>query len=60
MRVSSPSVILVPGVGMIAWGNSQSESRVTAEFYTAAIGVMAGAERVSKYTALQRQEAFDI
>src|SRR5206468_9867515 len=35
MRVSSPSVILVPGVGMIAWGKSKSESRVTAEFYTA-------------------------
>ena len=60
MRVSSPSVILVPGVGLIAWGKSKSESRVTAEFYTAAIGVMRGAERVSEYTALDRQEAFDI
>ena len=60
IRVSSPSVILVPGVGMIAWGKSKSESRVTAEFYTAAIGVMRGAERVSTYTALDRQEAFDI
>ena len=59
-RVSAPSVILVPGVGMIAWGKSKSESRVTAEFYTAAIGVMAGAERVSRYTSLHRQEAFDI
>jgi rhamnulose-1-phosphate aldolase/alcohol dehydrogenase len=60
IRVSSPSVILVPGVGMIAFGKSKSESRVTAEFYTAAIGVMRGAERVSEYTALDRQEAFDI
>ena len=60
MRVSSPSVILVPGVGLIAWGKSKSESRVTAEFYNAAIGVMRGAERVSKYIALDRQEAFDI
>jgi rhamnulose-1-phosphate aldolase/alcohol dehydrogenase len=60
IRVSSPSVILVPGLGMIAWGKSKSESRVTAEFYTAAIGVMRGAERVSRYTALDRQEAFDI
>ena len=60
MRVSSPSVILIPGIGMIAWGKSKSESRVTAEFYTAAIGVMRGAERVSKYTALDREEAFDI
>ncbi|GAC1514261.1 MAG: bifunctional rhamnulose-1-phosphate aldolase/short-chain dehydrogenase [Gemmatimonadaceae bacterium] len=60
MRVASPSVILVPGVGMVAWGKSKSESRVTAEFYTAAIGVMQGAERVSRYSALDRQEAFDI
>jgi rhamnulose-1-phosphate aldolase/alcohol dehydrogenase len=60
IRVSSPSVILVPGIGMIAFGKSKSESRVTAEFYNAAIGVMRGAERVSEYTALDRQEAFDI
>jgi rhamnulose-1-phosphate aldolase/alcohol dehydrogenase len=60
IRVSSPSVILIPGIGMVAWGKSKSESRVTAEFYTAAIGVMRGAERVSRYTALDRQEAFDI
>ena len=60
MRVSSPSVVLVPGVGMIAFGKSKSESRVTAEFYNAAVGVMRGAERVSRYTALHRQEAFDI
>lgn len=60
IRASSPSIILVPGVGMIAWGKSKSESRVTAEFYGAAIGVIRGAERVSRYTALDRQEAFDI
>ncbi len=60
IRVSSPSVILIPGVGLIGWGKSKSESRVTAEFYVAAIGVMRGAERVSRYTALDRQEAFDI
>jgi rhamnulose-1-phosphate aldolase/alcohol dehydrogenase len=60
IRVSSPSVILIPGVGLVAFGKSKSESRVTAEFYNAAIGVMRGAERVSTYTALDRQEAFDI
>jgi rhamnulose-1-phosphate aldolase/alcohol dehydrogenase len=60
IRVSSPSVILIPGVGLIGWGKSKSESRVTAEFYVAAIGVMRGAERVSRYIALDRQEAFDI
>ena len=60
MRRSSPSVILIPGIGLVSWGKSKSEARVTAEFYGAAIGVMRGAERVSRYTALDRQEAFDI
>ena len=43
-----------------AWGKSKSESRVTAEFYKCAIEVMRGAESVDQYTALPRQEAFDI
>lgn len=60
MRGSDPTVVLVPGVGMIAWGKTKSESRVTAEFYNAAVAVMQRAERVSEYTALPRQEAFDI
>jgi rhamnulose-1-phosphate aldolase/alcohol dehydrogenase len=60
IRLSWPSVILIPGVGMVAFGKSKSESRVTAEFYNAAIGVMRGAERASRYRALDRQEAFDI
>jgi len=60
VRAVSPTVILIPGLGMVAWGKSKSESRVTAEFYKAAAGVMQGAECVSSYTALDRQEAFDI
>lgn len=60
LRPSDPSVILVPSVGMIAFGKTKSESRVTAEFYNAAVNVILGAEAVSEYTALPRQEAFDI
>ncbi len=60
MRGGNPSVILIPGIGMVAWGKSKSESRVTAEFYKCAVEVMRGAEAVSAYTALPRQEAFDI
>lgn len=60
MRDPSPTVILIPGVGMIAWGKNKSESRVTAEFYNCAIEVMRGAEAISEYTALPVQEAFDI
>ncbi|MEM7806790.1 MAG: bifunctional rhamnulose-1-phosphate aldolase/short-chain dehydrogenase [Planctomycetota bacterium] len=60
MRDPNPTVILIPGVGMIAWGKNKSESRVTAEFYCCAVEVMRGAEAVSEYQGLPRQEAFDI
>ncbi len=60
MRDANPSVILIPGVGMIAWGKDKSESRVTAEFYNCAVEVMRGAEAIDKYVALPQQEAFDI
>lgn len=60
MRDPNPTVILIPGVGMIAWGKDKSESRVTAEFYTCAVEVMRGAEAMGNYIALPKQEAFDI
>ena len=60
MRDPNPTVILIPGLGLIAWGRSKSESRVTAEFYSLAIEVMRAAEAVSRYQGLPRQEAFDI
>ncbi len=60
MRDPNPTVVLVPGLGMIAWGKDKSESRVTAEFYTCAIDVMRGTEAVDEYIALPQQEAFDI
>jgi rhamnulose-1-phosphate aldolase/alcohol dehydrogenase len=60
MRDPSPTVVLVPGLGMIAWGRNKSESRVTAEFYNCAIEVMRGAEAIDEYKAMDQQEAFDI
>lgn len=60
MRDPNPTVILIPGLGMIAWGKDKSESRVTAEFYNCAVEVMRGAEAIDEYTALPLQEAFDI
>ena len=60
IRDANPRVILIPGIGMIAYGKNKSESRVTAEFYNCAIAVMRGAEAVGDYIALPRQEAFDI
>lgn len=60
MRNPNPSVVLVPGVGMIAFGKTATEARVSGEFYRNAIAVMEGAETVSRYTALPEQEAFNI
>jgi rhamnulose-1-phosphate aldolase/alcohol dehydrogenase len=60
MRDPNPTVVLIPGVGMIGWGKDKSESRVTAEFYSCAVEVMRGAEAIDRYLALPQQEAFDI
>ncbi len=60
MRDPNPTVILIPGLGMVAWGRDKSESRVTAEFYSCAVEVMRGAEAIDEYAALPQQEAFDI
>src|SRR5688572_12315267 len=60
MRDPNPTVVLIPGLGMIAWGKDKSESRVTAEFYNCAVEVMRGAEAIDKYISLPQQEAFDI
>ena len=60
MRDANPTVVLIPGLGMIAWGKDKSESRVTAEFYNCAVEVMRGAEAIDEYVSLPQQEAFDI
>lgn len=60
MRDANPVVILYPGVGMFTFSKDKQTARVAAEFYVNAINVMKGAEAVSQYTSLPRQEAFDI
>ncbi len=60
IRDANPVVILYPGVGMFTFAKDKSTARVAAEFYVNAINVMRGAEAISSYTSLPRQEAFDI
>jgi len=60
MRDPNPTVILIAGLGMVAFGKDKSESRVTAEFYNCAVEVMRGAEAIGGYISLPAQEAFDI
>ena len=60
VRDPNPVVILYPGVGMFTFAKDKQTSRVANEFYLNAINVMRGAEAISSYTSLPRQEAFDI
>lgn len=60
MRDANPVILIYPGVGMFAFAKDKQTARVAAEFYTNAINVMKGAEAVSEYTSLPRQEAFNI
>lgn len=60
IRDANPVIILYPGVGMFSFSKDKQTARVAAEFYTNAINVMKGAEAVSEYTSLPRQEAFNI
>ena len=43
VRDASPTVVLLPGVGMFSFGKNKTEARITGEFYINAIGVMQGA-----------------
>ena len=60
IRNANPVVILYPGVGMFTFAKDKQTARVAAEFYINAINVMKGAEAISEYTSLPRQEAFNI
>ena len=60
VRDANPVVILYPCVGMFTFAKDKQTARVAAEFYINAINVMKGAEAISEYTSLPRQEAFDI
>jgi len=60
MRDANPVIILYPGIGMFSFAKDKQTTRVASEFYINAINVMKGAEAVSEYTSLPRQEAFNI
>lgn len=60
VRDANPVIIIYPGVGMFSFSKDKQTARVAAEFYTNAINVMKGAEAISEYTSLPRQEAFNI
>ena len=60
IRDANPVVLLYPGIGMFTFAKDKQTARVASEFYINAINVMKGAEAISTYTSLPRQEAFNI
>ena len=60
VRDPNPVIIIYPGIGMFSFAKNKQTARVASEFYINAINVMKGAEAISEYTSLPRQEAFDI
>ncbi|GAB2832785.1 bifunctional rhamnulose-1-phosphate aldolase/short-chain dehydrogenase [Actinoallomurus bryophytorum] len=60
MRGADPAIVLVPGVGMFAFGKDKQTARVAAEFYLNAINVMRGAEALSSYAPIPEAEKFRI
>ena len=66
-------MVLIPGLGLFAFGKNKKEARITSEFFINAVHVMAGAnaledaagsdcpyEKFHNYVALPRSEAFRI
>jgi rhamnose utilization protein RhaD (predicted bifunctional aldolase and dehydrogenase)/NAD(P)-dependent dehydrogenase (short-subunit alcohol dehydrogenase family) len=43
IRDASPTIVLIPGLGMFSFGKNKTEARITGEFYENAIHVMEGA-----------------
>ncbi len=48
LRDSSPTIVLIPGIGMFSFGKNKTEARITGEFYTNAIHVMEGASLLAE------------
>ena len=60
MRGADPSIILVPGIGLFAFGKDKQTARISAEFYVNAINVMRGAETISTYAPIDESEKFRV
>ncbi|HEY3704645.1 MAG TPA: bifunctional rhamnulose-1-phosphate aldolase/short-chain dehydrogenase [Terracidiphilus sp.] len=48
LRDTSPTVVLIQGLGMFSFGTNKTEARIVGEFYTNAIHVMEGASLLAE------------
>jgi rhamnulose-1-phosphate aldolase/alcohol dehydrogenase len=60
MRDPSPVIVLIPGLGLLAFQADKQTARVAAEFYESTIRIIRWAEAVDEYEPIPEQEAFDI
>ena len=60
MRDSSPVIVLIPGLGMLAFQTDAATARIAAEFYESTIRIVRWAESVDEYVPISEQEAFDV
>lgn len=60
MRDPYPVVVLIPGLGLLAFQKDKATARIAAEFYESTIRIMRWAEGVDEYVPIPEQEAFDI
>ena len=60
MRDANPVVVLIPGIGRIAFAADKMTARLASEFYGNAINVMRGATSIGAYVGLPEREAFAI
>ncbi len=55
LRDSNPSVVVIPGLGLLGFGKDKREARITTEFFINAIHVMAGANALEDDRELDAQ-----
>jgi rhamnulose-1-phosphate aldolase/alcohol dehydrogenase len=60
MRGVDPAIVLLPGIGMLSFGQDKQTARIAGEFYLNAINVMRGAEAISTYQPIPESEKFRI
>jgi NAD(P)-dependent dehydrogenase (short-subunit alcohol dehydrogenase family) len=60
MRDPMPVLLLIPGIGMLAFQKDKQTARVAAEYFVNTINVVRWAEGVDEYVPIAEQEAFDI
>lgn len=60
MRDPYPVLVLIPGVGLLAFQKDKATARIAAEYFHNTINVIRWAEGVDAYEPLAEQEAFNI